>query len=63
MRAGTAPDETRQDIAQKHRRAKHPSRHGEIRAMLAFQLIGAAFLVLCLAALLTRDPSARRPAR
>jgi hypothetical protein len=31
--------------------------------MLAFELIGAAFLLLCLAPLLTRDPSVRRPAR
>jgi hypothetical protein len=31
--------------------------------MLAFQLIGAAFLLLCLVPLLTRDPNVRRPAR
>jgi hypothetical protein len=31
--------------------------------MLAFELIGAAFALLCLAPLLTRDPSVRRPAR
>jgi hypothetical protein len=31
--------------------------------MLTFQLIGAAFLLLCLAPLLTRDPTIRRPAR
>jgi hypothetical protein len=30
--------------------------------MLTFQLIGAAFLLLCLAPLLTRDPTMRRPA-
>jgi hypothetical protein len=31
--------------------------------MLAFELIGAALLLLCLAPLLTRDPDMRRPAR
>jgi hypothetical protein len=31
--------------------------------MLAFQLIGAAFVLLCLAPLLTRDPTIRRPTR
>ena len=31
--------------------------------MLAFQLIGVAFLLLCVAPLLTRDPTVRRPAR
>jgi len=33
------------------------------RLMLTFQLIGATFLLLCLAPLLTRDPTMRRPAR
>jgi hypothetical protein len=31
--------------------------------MLTFQLVGAAFLLLCLAPLLTRDPTVRRPTR
>ncbi len=31
--------------------------------MLTFQLIGAAFVLLCLAPLLARDPSVRRSSR
>jgi len=31
--------------------------------MLAFQLIGAAFVLLCLAPLMAREPGAGRPSR
>jgi hypothetical protein len=40
-------------------------RRGEIgdSSMLTFQLVGAAFLLLCLAPLLARDPNVRRSSR
>jgi hypothetical protein len=54
-------DETLHDTKSKQLRLKLPDT-SEV-SMLIFQLIGAAFLLLCLAPLLARDPGARRSSR
>ena len=49
----------RHDIVGKHEAISVHGESGE-DAMLTFQLVGAAFLLLCLAPLLARDPRVRR---
>jgi hypothetical protein len=50
------------DIKRKQRRSNVRAKSGNF-SMLTFQLIGAAFLVLCLAPLLARDSDVRRSSR
>src|SRR2546425_10662994 len=52
-----ACDETLRDITRKYGGVMSVARSSGDASMLTFQLIGAAFVVLCLAPLLARDPS------
>jgi hypothetical protein len=58
-----ACDETLRDITRKYGGVISVARPSGDASMLTFQLIGAAFVLLCLAPLLARDPSVRRSSR
>ena len=62
-RAAPACDETLRDITRKYGGVMSVARSSGDASMLTFQLIGAAFVLLCLAPLLARDPSVRRSSR
>jgi hypothetical protein len=58
-----ACDETLRDITRKYAGVMSVARPSGDASMLTFQLIGAAFVLLCLAPLLARDAGVRRSSR